>query len=70
MLKQSRSLYAKANRITRMFHYCTVDAKLLLIKYYCTSFYCGYLWSDYKTSTFSKLRSSFNNLYRRVLGLP
>ena len=25
MLKQLRSLYAKANRITRMFHYCTVD---------------------------------------------
>ena len=63
-----RSLYAKANRITRMFHYCTVDVKLLLIKSYCTSFYCGYLWSDYKASTFSKV--AFNNVYRRVLGLP
>ena len=36
-----------------MYHYCTVDVKLLLIKSYCTSFYCGYLWSDYKASTFS-----------------
>ena len=62
MLKQLRSLYAKANRITRMFHYCTVDVKLLLIKSYCTSFYCGYLWSDYKASTFSKLRVAFNNV--------
>ena len=53
-----------------MFHYCTVDVKLLLIKSYCTSFYCGYLWSDYKASTFSKLRVAFNNVYRRVLGLP
>ena len=70
MLKQLRLLYAKANRITRMFHYCTVDVKLLLIKSYCTSFYCGYLWSDYKASTFSKLRVAFNNVYRRVLGLP
>ena len=70
MLKQLRSLYAKANRIPRMFHYCTVDVKLLLPKSYCTSFYCGYLWSDYKTSTFSKLRVEFNNVYRRVLGLP
>ena len=71
MLKQLRSLYAKANRITRMFYYCTctVDVKLLLIKSYCT-FYCGYLWSDYKASTFSKLRVAFNNVYRRVLGLP
>ena len=70
MLRQLRSLYAKANRITRMFHYCTVDVKLLLIKSYCTSFYCGYLWSDYKASTFSKLRVAFNIVYRRVLGLP
>ena len=70
MLRQLRSLYAKANRITRMFHYCTVDVKLLLIKSYCTSFYCGYLWSDYKASTFSKLTVAFNNVYRRVLGLP
>ena len=38
MLKQSSSLYAKANRIPRMYHYCTVDVKLLLIKSYCTSF--------------------------------
>ena len=53
MLKQLRSLYAKANRIIRMFHYCTVDVKLLLNKSYCTSFYCGYLWSHYKASTFS-----------------
>ena len=44
------------------FHYCTVDVKLLLIKSYCTSFYCGYLLSVYKASTFSKLRVAFNNV--------
>ena len=53
MLKQLRSLYAEVNRITRMFHYCTVDVKLLLIKSYCTSFYCGYLGSDYKAIMFT-----------------
>ena len=53
-----------------MFNHCTVDVKLLLIKSYCTSFYCGYLGSDYKFITFSKLRVAFNNVYRRVLGLP
>ena len=52
-----------------MFNHCTVDVKLLLIKSYCTSFYCGYLWSDYKSMNFSKLRVAFNNVYRRVLGL-
>ena len=55
MLKQMRSLYAKSNKAIRMFNHCTVDVKLLSIKSYCTSFYCGYLWSDYKAKTFSKL---------------
>ena len=70
MLKQMRSLYAKSNKVIRMFNHCTVDVKLLLIESYCTSFYCGYLWSDYKAKTFSKLRVAFNNVYRKVLGLP
>ena len=70
MLKQMRSLYAKSNKVIRMFNHCTVNVKLLLIKSYCTSFYCGYLWSNYKAKTFSKLRVAFNNVYRRVLGLP
>ena len=69
MLIQMRSLYAKSNKVIRMFNHCTVGVKLLLIKSYCTSFYCGYLWSDYKAKTFSKLRVAFNNVYRRVLGL-
>ena len=33
-------------------------------------FYCGCMWSDYKKTTYSKLRVAFNNVYRRVLGLP
>ena len=59
-------MYDKSNKVFRMFNHCTVDVKLLLIKSYCTSFYCGYLWSDYKSMTFSKLRVAFNNVYRRV----
>ena len=69
MLKQMRSLYAKSNKVIGMFNHCTVDVKLLLIKSYCTSFYGGYLWFDYKAKTFSKLRVAFNNVYRRVFGI-
>ena len=39
MLRQT--LYAKSNKIMRTFSHCTIDVKLLLIKSYCTSFYCG-----------------------------
>ena len=43
MLRQLRTLYAKSNKIIRTFSHCTIDVKLLLIKSYCTSFYCGYM---------------------------
>ena len=41
MLRQLRSLHAKYNKVIRMFNQCTVDIKLLLIKCYCASLYCG-----------------------------
>ena len=63
------TLYAKFNKIISTFSHCTIDVKLLLIKSYCTSFYCGYMWSDYKKITYSKLRVAFNNVHRRVLRL-
>ena len=44
--------------------------KLELFKSYCTSFYCCYLWTAYKKSTFDRLRVAFNNAYRRVLSQP
>ena len=56
MLKQLRTLYAKSNKIIRTFSHCTIDVKLLLIKSCCTSIYCGYMWSDYKETTYNKLR--------------
>ena len=61
MLRQPRSLSVTSNKVTRMFNHSSVDVKLLLIKSYYTSFYCGYLWSDYTSMTFSKLRVAFNN---------
>ena len=55
MLRQLRTLYSKSNKIISTFSHCTIDVKLLLIKSYCTSIYCGYMWSDYKKNTYSKL---------------
>ena len=71
-LGQLRTVYAKSNKVIRIFNHGTVDVKLLIMKSYCTYFYCGYLlvWYDYKSIT--KLRVAFNNVYKstRVLGLP
>ena len=44
---------------------CSSDVKLELFKRYCTSFYCCYLWTAYKKSTFDRLRA-----YRRVFSQP
>ena len=70
MVRQMRTLYIRSNKLLRTFHYCSTDVKLELFKSYCTSFYCCYLWTAYKKSTFDRLRVAFNNAYRRVLGQP
>ena len=70
MLRQMRCMYAKTNKLLRMFGHCTVDVKIALFNSYCTSLYCSFLWTDLKKSTFSKVRIAFNNAYRRIFGLP
>ena len=70
MLRQFRLLYMRSNKIIRMFYLCTIDVKLELFRSFCTSFYCCYLWTGYKKSTFNRLRVAFNNAYRRILDLP
>ena len=69
VLRQLRTLFAKSSKIIRTFSQCTIVVNLLLIKSYCTSFYCEHVWSDYKKTTYRKLRVALNNVYRRVLGL-
>ena len=70
MLRQLRLLYMRSNKIIRMFYFCKIDVKLELFRSFCTSFYCSYLWTGYKKSTFNRLRVAFNNAYRRILELP
>ena len=70
MLRPMRTLLIRSNQLSRTFHYCSTDVKLELFKSYCISFYCCYLWTAYKKSTFDRLRVAFNNAYRRVLGQP
>ena len=71
MLKQMRSLYSKPNKVSRMLNHCTVHVKLLLIKVIVPlSTVVTYSLIIYKSMTFSKLRVTFNNVYRTVLELP
>ena len=63
------TLYIRSNKLLCNFYHCSIDVKLELFRSFCTSFYCCYLWTAYKKSTFNKLRVAFNNAYRRVLAV-
>ena len=65
-----RSLYAKSNRLLRTFSYCSIDVKVTLYQSYCTALCCPFLYTDYKKSTFTKIRVAFNHAYRKNVGLP
>ena len=70
ILRQMRTVYAKSNTLLRTFSHCSTDVKVTLFQSYCTALYCPFLWSDYKKSTFRKIRVAFNNAYRKIFGLP
>ena len=69
ILRQMRSVYARSNRILRMFSHCSIDVKIVLFDSYYTPLYCSYLWTEYKKTYCSKIRVAFNNAYRRIFGL-
>ena len=58
MLRQMRTLYARSNRINRIFHNCSNKVLIELRRSFCGSFYCSYLWSQYNKSSFSKIPTS------------
>ena len=67
MLRQMKTLYTRSTRIIRIFHNCSTKVLIEFGRSFCGSFYCSYLWSQYNTSSFSKIRVAFNNLYRKIL---
>ena len=62
MLRQMRTLYIRSNKLLRTFYHCSIDVKLELFSSFCTSFYCCYLWTALKKSTFNKLRVALTML--------
>ena len=70
MLKQMRMLYCRSNRLVRLFSKCSKPVLLELCKSFGTVFYCSYFWTNYKKTTFSKIRVAYNNVYRKILDVP
>ena len=67
ILKQMRTLYCRSNRLARLLNKCSKPVLLELC--FCTVFYCPYFWTNYKKTTFSKIRVAYNNVYLNILGV-
>ena len=68
--KETRKLCYRGNSLVRKFKFCNVDVKCNLFKSFCYSLYCASLWSNFKQSTFQRLKVSYNNVMRRLMGVP
>ena len=69
ILKQMRMLYCRPNCLIRVFNKCSKPVLLELRRSFCTVFFCPYFWTNYKKTTFSKIRVAYNNVYRKILGV-
>ena len=58
------TLYIRLNKLLRTFYHCSIDVKLELFRRFCTSFYCCYLWTAYKKSTFNCLGVQFAKVHQ------
>ena len=49
ILRQMRYVYARSNRLLRMFNNCSIDVKIGLLNSYCTSLCCSYKFCRWNT---------------------
>jgi hypothetical protein len=68
IMRQVRSVYARAHSLLRKFTKCTFEVKRVLFQAYCLNMYCAQLWCNYTKYTMNKLRVAYNNCLRMFLG--
>ena len=55
--------------LIRNFKNCAPDNKILLFKTYCAGFHSRATWSNYRTKSMDKLKVTFNNICRILMGI-
>ena len=68
--KETRKLCARGNTLIRTFKFANQDVKCNLFKTYCYPVYCASLWCRNKVASLNRLRVTYNNILRRLLGVP
>jgi len=70
IMKQTRSLYARANVIILKFSSASLNTKLMLFRAYCSPMYGCQLWCSMYQYSFNKLRVAYNDAFRQLLQEP
>ena len=70
MLKQTRSLYARANMLLRKFAAASLRTKCLLFSAFCTPIYGCQLWFTFHAQSLHKLKVAYNDALRLLLQVP
>lgn len=66
LFRQTKAVYARGNVLVKKFLMCNADVKAKLFKTYCSSFYCSQLWCSFDTTSYRKLQSSYNRMFRNL----
>ena len=70
IMKQTRSLYARANVIIHKFSHASLNTKLMLFRAYCSPIYGCQLCSTMFQYSYSKLRVAYNDAFSQLLHEP
>jgi len=61
-------MYAQGNVLVSKFRKYTSEVKSQLFKTFITNLYCGQLWCNFNKQSFNKLKISYNNVFRFLMG--
>jgi len=67
---ERRNLAKRGNALIRKFMYCSDEIKCLLFRSFCYQLYTCALWSRYKKTSLNRLNVCYNQIMRRLIGLP
>ena len=70
ILNQNRKLCARGNMLARKFKSCDIDVKRYLFMTYCSTIYCGSLWTNFKRVNLNRIRVNYNNILRKMVSMP
>ena len=70
ILNRRKFIFAQGNKLIKFFSKCSRLIKVKLVKTYLSQIFCIQLWTKFKRQNFSKLKSAYNSVIRRLFWVP